>query len=301
MYQPPTTTRAATLTTVTISLFSACGTGENTTANATTTRSITQPIDNTWGGFSWELAKAVNPALYTPQQIVYPATGFFFGDAISYSDSITQGVATCATMIENCGGQFVLVGYSQGAELISQVLQELQSGALTAYMPKLVAGVTFGNPMREQGHTWPNDPTGCTGQGINGNSSAPTSLLQDTPTTWWDMTNTYDLAGNIPTGSAGAIINDIWTAMGQVSVQSITQVVNVIANVAQGNDDPLGSIISGLLSNPLAEGEALTTAITFLIQAVIQISSKGHDSFDTNVGDTSMSFVQIATNYLNSF
>ena len=104
-----------------------------------------------------------------------------------------------STLISGCasGEQFALVGYSQGAQVISELLQSLQSGALSAFMPQLVAGVTLGNPMRQAGHTFPNDPTGATGQGIN-YSTSPTNLLTDTPTLWWDMTNVYDLAGNIP-------------------------------------------------------------------------------------------------------
>jgi hypothetical protein len=279
-----------------ITILSACGTGESSSPNATTVKNSGITVDNTWGGFAWEVAKGVDQTQFTPMQIQYPAQGFLAGSPISYLDSIADGVATAESLIPTLG-QFVLVGYSQGAQLISEVLQSLQTGALSTYMPMMVAGVTFGNPMRQAGHTWPGDPIGCTGTGINNQA-----LLTSTPDNWWDMTDTYDLAGNIPTGVPGTIINDIWQAAGQVNLVSVQQIMTAISNIANGQSGVLEDIISSLLANPLSAGADLTTAATFLANALINAGTSGHTCFGTTeVGNTGLTFVQLAINYLNSY
>jgi hypothetical protein len=269
---------------VTVSIFSACGTGESSSQGATTKRSLL-PVDNQWGGFAWEVAKGVSQTFFTPTQIAYPAKGFWLGNPIDYLNSVAQGVAAGANLITNCSGSFVLVGYSQGAQVISELLRQLQSGDLTAHMPKLLAAVTFGNPMRQQGHTWPGDPTGCTGQGIN--SQAP---LIDTPELWWDMTNIYDLAGNIPTAAAGAIINQIWQTGGTLQMTSVAQMMSHMLTAAQH------------VNNPAGNGPARVAAVAWLTEAIVNVNTTGHACFDTaTVGDTGVTFVQTAINYLNSF
>jgi hypothetical protein len=265
---------------LTISIFSACGTGENSSQNATTQRNLLLTVDNQWGGFSWQVAKGVSQTSFTPTQIVYPAKGFWLGNPIDYDNSVKLGVAAGQKLITNCSGNFVLVGYSQGAEVISRLLQQLQPGGpLTAYMPKLLAAVTFGNPMRQQGHTFPGAPADCTGQGINSQA-----LLVDTPELWWDMTNIYDLAGNIPTTAAGAIINQAWQAAGTICMTSELQEATAIAKLV-GQD----------IANP-----AVTQAAGFLQKAIVNVNTTGHACFDTaTVGNTGLTFVQTAINYLN--
>jgi PE-PPE domain len=271
---------------LTINIFSACGTGENSSQDATTQRNLLLTVDNQWGGFSWQVAKGVSQTLFTPTQIVYPAKGFWLGNPIDYDNSVQLGVEAGANLITNCSGSFVLVGYSQGAEVISRLLQQLQPGGpLTAHMPKLLAAVTFGNPMRQQGHTFPGDPTGCTGQGINSQA-----LLIDTPELWWDMTNIFDLAGNIPTAAPGAIINQIWQAGGTLDMTSVAQMMEYIAQTLAQDT-----------TNPADRGPALFEAVTFLADAITNVNTTGHACFDTaTVGDTGLTFVQTAINYLNS-
>lgn len=282
-----------------ITILTACGTGESSSQSATTTKQLGLTLDPSWGGYSWQIAQGVIQAAFTPLQVPYPARGFNAGSPVSYNDSVTTGVANASSMITNLnGGQFALIGYSQGADVMSQVLMSLQSGDLTDYMPQCVAGVMLGNPRREHGHTWPNDPTGCDGEGIYGSGN----LLSDSPDWWWDMTNTYDLAGNIPDDGAGVLITDIWNAAGQVNLISIPQLVNAIQNVAQGGSDFLSTLISGFLSHPISEGADLIEAIAFLGNAVVHANSEGHTSFDTaTVGATGLTFVQTAIQYLNSY
>lgn len=275
---------------VTISIFSACGTGGYSGQDATTIKTTSGP-GNKWGSFSWEIAKGVDQTLFAPTNIEYPARGFLDGSPISYLDSVAVGVATGIDLIESCpsGGYFVLLGYSQGAQVVSEILRELQpGGAIEEYMPQLLAGVTLGNPMREAGHSFPNDPTGCTGTGINSQN-----LLAGTPDLWWDMTNTYDLAGNIPTGGAGTAINEMWQAAGGLQVVSVEQLLAGFSNAANGIPDQLGDLIKF--------GIDLVEALPFLTKAALRATTLGHTCFGSaKVGNTGLTFVQYAIQYLNS-
>lgn len=282
---------------MTITILTACGSGESSRQDAAINKQPSLTVDNAWGGFPWQVANGVNQNLYTPLQIKYPAQGYLAGSPMSYADSVAQGVATGAAMIQQAG-QFVLIGSNQGAQVVSELLVSLQSGDLAAYLPNLLAGITFSNPWRENGHSWPGDPTGCTGQGIDTGS-----LLTDTPDLWWDMTNTYDLLSNIPTGGAGDIINDIWTAAGQINLVSVPQIAaGILAAAQQADGDFIGDLIAGFLADPLEEGADLVAAIAFLLNAVTRISSQGVSCYGTaQVGSTGLTFVQTAISYLNSF
>lgn len=272
-----------------ITIFSACGTGESSAQTATLTKpsGITLGTSSTWGGFSWETAKGVNQGFFNPIQIPYPAKGFGAGMPTTYLQSVGQGVALGAGMIQQLNDKFILVGYSQGAQVISELYQQLKSGSLKAYWPKFVAGVTFGNPMRQQGHSWPGDPTHCTGRGINGNG-----LLTNTPVNWWDFTNVYDLAGNVPADGAGGLITEIWNVAGFIlpnSTQSATASIKQLAS-----DQTLAQVVS--------EAIYLPEAAEFLVNAVVNIGTTGHEGFNTaHLGTTGLTAVQTAINYINTF
>lgn len=320
---------------MTITVFCACGTGESSSQSATTIKSsgfnlnniinglltgniLNGPASN-WGGFAWEVGQGVDQTAFNAVQIPYPAAGFFLGSPTTYLESVAKGVANGANLIANCGTHFILVGYSQGAQVVSELYQELQTGgSLASYGSSLLGGVTFGNPMRNPGHSWPNDPTGCNtgganpGQGINSyttssgtlSGTAGTGLLpDDMPASWWDFTNQYDLAGNIPIGGAGQDIADVWTAMGGASFSSVLQIVQIAeAVMSQTYADPLASLIDGLLTNPISSLANAATALSFLGSAVTDIATLGHTSFNsTLIGSTGLTSVQLAINYINSF
>ena len=103
-------------------------------------------------------------------------------------DSIDAGVTALTAAIEAWNNPFILAGYSQGAGIISLVLNQLLTGSLTAYASNCLAGVTFGNICRQEGSIAPvqTDPGG---EGL-----WPANLLTDTPSWWWDFAAPYDFA-----------------------------------------------------------------------------------------------------------
>jgi hypothetical protein len=133
------------------------------------------------GGFSAQVGAGVNQTIFDWVPVPYDA-------GIPFNTSAVSGVTALTTAIQNSDELFVLVGYSQGAMVTSAVLEALQSGGLPGY-ENLIAAVTFGNPMRQPGHTFPNYPDPG-GHGI----MTAASLLTDTPSWWYDYAIHDDLA-----------------------------------------------------------------------------------------------------------
>jgi hypothetical protein len=175
------------------------------------------PVTSDW------LSNALHPDQFTWQLVDYPAWTY------PMETSINVGVEMMAELITSTTTDFVLVGTSQGADVISNVYDELRTGALTAYRSRLLAGVTFGNPRREAGHTFPGcaDPGGA---GINPDQ------LTETETLWWDFANPADpaaCAGNHTTGgpAAGAVLNNIWDYLNQTAAPSLSGLTSFIENL----------------------------------------------------------------------
>jgi len=119
------------------------------------------PVTSDW------LSNALDPDRFTWQLVDYPAWTY------PMETSINVGVEMMAELIASTTTDFVLVGTSQGADVISNVYDELRTGALTAYRSRLRAGVTFGNPMRQAGHTFPAAPTPAARASTRTNSPRP--------------------------------------------------------------------------------------------------------------------------------
>lgn len=107
--------------------------------------------------------------------IPYPGTSTFV------RDSIDEGVANVTAQINLTPGQFVLAGGSQGANVISDVYDDLRSGGLQARRNDLVLGVAMSNPRRQQGRGWPGGPVYCSsGRGL------VEPNLTNTDNLWWE-------------------------------------------------------------------------------------------------------------------
>ncbi|QBI98681.1 lysin B [Mycobacterium phage Bobby] len=136
---------------------------------------------------------------------------------------------------------FILIGYSQGAIVTSRVLRRMMSGDLAHYYDRCIAGVTFGNPMRERGHfVGGNDPGG---QGLD-----PKPLV-NTPS-WW-----YDYAAKGDIYSSGPGNNDRQAAEHMTSIY-----LAVMGKFILGNDALVSQVIE-LFTNPFAEVPAVVKAI----------------------------------------
>ena len=191
----------------------------------------------------WGL-KGLAPADNLTWRVVpYPAT-------IPFRPSWELGVANLIQMINDTPGKFILVGTSQGATVTSLVYNELRYGSLTARRNDLIGGFTFGNPMREQGHTFPGgyNPGG---QGIQN------MHLDNTEDLWWDMANPGDIITASPTGDTGQ-----WLA----------------AMIEQLNDNALDlALLSILLGNPPPN---LAVLFAVLRDALLSLGNNTHETYD---------------------
>lgn len=121
------------------------------------------------------LSGLLDTSACTIQMIDWPVTQLpMYNSVLIGKQSLMQAVGPLT-------GPFILVGYSQGAAVVSLVLEEIQSGTMMGYQDQLAAGVTFGNPMRQGGKFAPvqTDP---------GNSGIwADHQLTNTPSSWWDF------------------------------------------------------------------------------------------------------------------
>lgn len=185
-------------------------------------------------GYPYDSARWSNPDLFEVVPIRYPAK------AVPMNGSVDKGVAELVRLMElNFGRTFALDGYSQGAIVTSIVLQRMMTGDLKKHYPFFIGGVTFGNPMREAGHTFPGgkDPGG---RGVSD------IRLVNTPDSYWDFANPGDIYTVTPLGDAGEMQTAIYMA--------------VMSQFFKG-EDSLFSQVKELIKSPLKETLAAVVAI----------------------------------------
>ena len=150
-----------------------------------------------WTGYPADCARALVDTWRWQPIGNYPAAVFPMGPWW------TKGRAELRLQIQRHPGEFAMFGYSQGAIVTSMVFKHdilNPNGVLHHRLPDIVAAVTFGNPCRELGHTWPGDPNRPTGRGISNDR------LDNTPEWWWDFAQTdsfRDIYTNVPDDDAG--------------------------------------------------------------------------------------------------
>ena len=168
-----------------ITLYTLADTGYSNLSGAQDTR-----------GLAAQIGSAANPTLFDWVPVPYPAS-------FSLLDSVDAGASALMNMIEHNSGQFALVGAGQGAMVISAVLNQLRDGPLAARLVNCVAAVTFGNPHREAGHTFP----GCPDPGGHGISE---HRLINTPDWWWDFVVPGDILCHTEDDPFGGYLIDVF-------------------------------------------------------------------------------------------
>lgn len=166
------------------------------------------PADTTTGvGFAAAVGAGVNQSFYTWTPIDYEAD-------LPLQTSYQQGVNHLAEAIDILpeGSSYALCGYNQGAMVVSQTLNAALTGITGANnSANLLAGVTFGSPMRQSAHSIPHatDPGGA---GIMSSQF----LLTNTPTWWWDFAVAGDPITCNPATTTGqvatAVFMDLYTS-----------------------------------------------------------------------------------------
>ena len=221
--------------------------------------------------------------IWSPKKIEYPAGGFpMWG-------SIDAGKDAVIREITNTSGPFALGGYSQGAAVVSEVFQEIwyPGGSLYHRKNDLIAGVTFGNPMREEDHTWPGSlssgswdvPDSTTG----GHGCFPNRLV-NTPDLWWDFAQDDDVVASV----GGREPGEAWT-----------YISGVFINAFNG-----GSWLQFLLQGLFGLLEiALDTILDAVNFAINEVGSDGHMAYPleppTGDPENGLTSYQIALRYLN--
>ena len=223
----------------------------------------------TTGGSDTYFQTNLNPALFKYVNLSYPASAF------PMNQSIDTGTTNLTNAINATPGQFVLIGWSQGAIVVSNVYDEIRSGSLTSRNSDLLGAVTFGNPRRQNGHTFPSCPD------PGGNGIDYTDLLASTETRWWDFANPGD----------AATCNDNTTIDGQLAT-ALFELLNSGWNGDQ-------SVLVDLLTNPIW---TIIDTFSTLQNVFWDVTSGPHTEYGTTTpltGDP-RTCIQIALDYINS-
>lgn len=182
--------------------------------------------------------------------------------APSYEESVSIAVDwAVAWLLARPAQTFILGGYSQGAEAASRVLLEVitPGGRLYHLRHNFIGGYTFGNPMREAGHTGP----GLIDPGGHGIAAV---RLTNTPASWVDIANPGDMYTSVPTGQAGDNITACYMAAVQLGLDINAATAIVSALTGKGG---LAEQVMELLTKPLnvvALGKSITIALQFVAQ-----------------------------------
>jgi hypothetical protein len=158
--------------------------------------------------------------------------------APSYEDSVVNGVAHLTDMINNTPGQFVLSGYSQGAEVTGRVRNELVQGSLRHRARDCLLSITFGDPTRQ-----PED------EAYGGGAGAGISRMRIPPGPFRCVTYavTGDMYCTTPNTQAGDDMHAVYEAL--TSMGGDLQITDLVTEVMR------------TMTNPIAGGMAAVEAI----------------------------------------
>ncbi|DAZ90165.1 putative peptidoglycan-binding domain-containing protein [Mycobacteroides abscessus subsp. bolletii] len=208
----------------------------------------------TWSAADWgfqaDVARGLDPGFFTWAPIDYPAS---FGPipggpvtgitSLSYQESVEVAVRAGIKRIAATPGKFMLGGYSQGAEAASRLLREIiHGGSLSHRASDFIGGYTFGNPCREENHTWPGDT--LAGRGISPNR------IEGTPLTWHDYAHAGDMYTAVPKGDAGDDITAVYDVLTRLQIHDPFQMAIDMVAALTGKGG-LAEQIAELLGNPL--------------------------------------------------
>jgi hypothetical protein len=137
--------------------------------------------------------------------------------APSYKESVQIGVDWAVDwLLAHPNRTFLLGGYSQGGECASRIHQETLDGRLQSVRHNYVGGFTFGNPSRQERHTFYAGPE-RRGEGIA--EYRQTGMGDD----WADELDQGDMYAAVPTNLAGEIMRDIYTLCVELEMHSGAQ------------------------------------------------------------------------------
>ena len=215
-----------------------------------------------WGDFVDDpFPRLLNSSLWQWKRVPYPASALFIGP------SIENGVDWIINDIKSkpVGTPFALGGMSQGAAVMSRVYNECRQGRLADRRHDLRGVVCFGNPMREQGHTFPGssgfsgacDIPGDTKSGHGGFPSMQSmdwrdpfvsrfARLQNTEPLFWDFTMPNEPVNGISTNTEIGARCEYIVKEGLRQIPIVGAILAVVELVANWTILGIGSKIIGV-------------------------------------------------------
>ena len=276
------------------------------TVRGTFGRAIETLMGNPMGNYETMVGQGVDKNYWNWVDVDYPGDKLSFDSWFKMNETSEEGKQILIDLINRTPGKFALCGMSQGAAVISSVYQEIQSGILQGRKDDLIAGITFGSPKRQLGHTIPGGVCpgiyrgGSTTHGILGSD-----LLANVDSwIWWDFANPDDFAADIGDNTPFGISSQ---AIFQFMYQNPTTANSYLNDLKDGFDrgafSGLSTTKSALTSVALTLENVLfagaTTALTNF-----ENPSDGHMRYHLPYlnlpGNTTKSAVQLAIERLNS-
>lgn len=217
---------------------------------------------STWNmGYPYDIGESLDKSRCYHQPIGYNTNPFPMMTGVN--DGVAEFIRQLDMPRPNFGGRncttipWTYNFYSMGAIVGMIVLMRILYGDLQRFKSTYMGGSTFGNPMRQHGHTFP----GCSysdGEGI------VTPNAHDCPDSHWDFA-----ADKAMIGSPG---DDLYTKLNKagVSAQTVADMRDVWQIVATGNPLSLMEAVLLLLAKPsfsggLAAAEAGFQALDFFV------------------------------------
>jgi hypothetical protein len=173
----------------------------------------------------------LDPTLFRWVPVPYP------GDLYPLGASISAGVSSLVNLINSFPGPFVMVGYSQGSSVVSDVYDLIRGDQLQSRRADFLGGVVFGNPRRQAGHTFPGGPPAL-GHGIDAQN-----LLVNSETLWYDFTVPGDTTCTTDDSQAGRWDTEVFNLL----VSNYTGVLTSIVELITSPIPNVEALIQGLL------------------------------------------------------
>lgn len=189
-----------------------------------------------WTGYPADVARRVEDKWYF-QPVAYPAATFPMGPSVDVG--VREGVRLVLNEHRNATA-FAIASYSQGSICAALLLDEFRHGALKAFEHRLIAGVAFGDPCREQGKAVGRDPGG---RGISD------KRINGTPDWYHQYADPMDLYTNVPNDDVG---EDMTAIFRLVQLRSLLDLIG---------PDSLLEQVTEILTSPLREFPAMISAI----------------------------------------
>lgn len=159
---------------------------------------------------------------------------------------------------------YELCGYSQGAWLVSDLLDEFRTGRLKHLRHKLIGGATLGNPRRAL------DARG--GRGI------ADKLIVDTPDFWVDLFDPADIYANVPNNDVGEDMTAIFKLVrfndlgDLIDLESGLNLTGLLGGLLPGVGQ-IGGVLGGLgsvLGGPTQEQNNITEQIVEMLKSPLR-------------------------------